>query len=362
MMDFILVFVTISLVLIDLIVVLLFNECIQLLFQKDRQWFRLFLFWLGILFVQTALYSWLPGRVGAELSLYDGTFVLEDGALIRNLGYIILAHVVGFVLSLLKYIWHVITGKDKIRWKPVLLETAIICAIAVIASQLIRSEYVIHFAGGEALGKAVMIILAVIGGSAVVMGFRQARMEKRAAKKEPGTAAGAKKAAVKQDMAPEVRARFDQIMAEKNRLAAQGDHASQIPLLIEAVGLDVDDTSKARIWNYLGAAYKQIDGEEKAAECFRNGINIDPGHPSSYINLAFYLSDKKEYNTAIRYADKAIAKAKKRRFDLGQFYAASALFAGQSGDRQKSDKYLQLAKDTGCSPEYLASIQSRLGK
>ncbi len=103
MMDFVLVLVSISLIVFDLFVIMVYNEGIQLLLQKKRRWFLFFLLWMVILFFQTAFYSWLPGRIGAELSLFDGLIVLEDGALIRNLGYMIIAHYLGIGCGIAKY-------------------------------------------------------------------------------------------------------------------------------------------------------------------------------------------------------------------------------------------------------------------
>ena len=350
-MDFVLVLVSISLILIDFFVIMVYNDGIQLLLQNNRHWVLSFLLWMVILFFQTAFYSWLPGRIGTDLYLFDGLIVLEDGALIRNLGYMIIAHYLGIVCGIAKYLWKVVRGKDRLNWKLVLLEIAfggVFCFLAVL---LIRSEYVLRFEGGETIGTTVMSILSVVGGAAVFLGFRKEQKEKEqtdqsAAQKEPSK---------------NTILLFEQIITEKNRLAEKGDYASQIPLMIEALELDVDVTRKSRICNILGLAYQKIDCEEKAVECFQSAKRIDPDNPSSYGNLALYYAGKGEYNTAFQNADTAIKKAKKRNTSLGSFYGNMALIAGQSGDLKKAKIYLGLAKDAGVDKEYIASLQKRLG-
>ncbi len=150
-------------------------------------------------------------------------------------------------------------------------------------------------------------------------------------------------------------------LLQKNRLAENGDYASQIPLLIEALELDVDVTRKSRIWNIFGLAYQKIDCEKKAVECFQSAKRIDPDNPSSYGNLALYYARKGEYNTAFQNADTAIKKAKKRNISSGSFYGSMALIADQSGDLKKAKIYLGLAKDAEDDKEYITSLQKRLG-
>ena len=349
MKDFVFVFVTISLVLIDVFVAQLFSGGIELMLEKSRGWIYMFLLWMGILFLQAAFYSWLPGRIGGEITLFDGLFVLEDGALIRNLGYLLMAHVLGIGMALGKYLWDVIRKRERFYGKMVAMEVVVGGVCCCLAAWLMKSEYVFHFNGGESVGKIVMITLALIGAVFVFLGFRQSRSEKE------------EKSADTQSSSKENLTRFDQIVEERKRLTGIGDYASQIPLLIEAAGLNVDVTRKSRIWNYMGLAYKEIGSEDKALECFRTAQSIDPGHPSSYMNLAMCYMDRKDFNLALQNADTAIAKAKKRKMIMGQFYANKALIMGLSGDLQKAREHLHLAKDAGCDDKEILSIQTRLG-
>ena len=358
MKDVIFAFVTISLVLIDLILASAYTEGIRSLLEKNRFWIYCLLFWMGILAVQTALYSWLPGRIGAQITVFDGMFVFEDGALIRNLGNLLLAHALAIGLALLKYLWNVLRKKDRFYGKMFLLEAVICGILCFFGIRLIKSEYVVHFEGGQNIGTIVMAFLAVAGAVAVVLGFRQSRTGKE--NENAGDVRQSDRSATSQAPSKEAIARFDQIVAEKNRLTGDGDYASQIPLLIEAAGLDVDATRRARIWNYMGLAYNEIGSEDKALECFRTAQGIDPGHPSSYVNIAEYYTVRREYDKAIHNADTAITMAKNRKMPLGQFYARYALITGLSGDLQEAEKYLNLAGKAGCDDKTILSIQNRI--
>lgn len=318
MEDFILLFVTFSLVIIDFIVAFVYTEGIRSLLEKNRLWIYCLMFWAGILAIQTLLYSWLPGRIGAEINIFDGLFVLEDGALIRNLGYLVLAHAVAIVFALGKYLWNVARKKERFYGKMFMLQAAACCIFCFIGSMLAKSEYVYDYKGGENLGKAVMILLALAGGVFVFLGAKDARSERKkkgsSKSEQPASSTAPSKEALE---------RFDQIVAEKNRLNEMGDYASQIPLLVEGTGLDVDAARKSRIWNYLGLAYRKIDSPAKELECFQMAARLAPENPSSYINLAVY-------------------------------------YAEQEGDNEKAKKYLKLAKDRGGDEKAILSIQKRL--
>ena len=349
MKDFVFVFVTISLVLIDVFVAQLFSGGIEMMLEKNKGWIFIISLWMGILFLQAAFYSWLPGRIGGEISLFDGLFVLEDGALIRNSGFLLMAHVIAIGMALGKYLWDVIRKRERFYGKMVALEIVVGGVCCCLAVRLMKSEYVIHFNGGESIGKIVMITLALIGAVFVFLGFRQSRSEKEG--KTDDTQSSSKEDLI----------RFDQIVAERKRLTGLRDYASQIPLLIEAAGLKVDATRKSRIWNYMGMAYNEIGSEDKALECFRTAQSIDPGHPSSYMNRAMCYMDRKDFNLALQNADTAITKAKKRKMAIGRFYANKALIIGMSGDLQNAQEHLRLAKDAGCDDKEILSIQTRLG-
>lgn len=182
MKDLIFVAVTMSIILVDFFVLQFYIESIKLLLQKKRKWIVFLLFWIGIILLQTLFYSWLPGRMGGEISYFDGLIVLQDGALIRNCGFIILVHEMAIGISLLKYIWNVIRKRDKFYAKLFFAELLVGILFTVISIPLIRNDYVVTFKGGGALASIVTVILALIGIYAVFGGMKEEHAEKKRAK------------------------------------------------------------------------------------------------------------------------------------------------------------------------------------
>lgn len=349
-------FLNITLAAVDLIVAYYICFGIRFLLQKNRLWIRYFLIGIGVLLFQTALFSWLPGRVELEYSLFEGTLVFEDGALFHNLGFLLLAYSMGIGIMVLKYLWQVIRKKESFSGKLFLLEV-VFCAVGCVLSvPLINNTYVIHFEGGEAAGTIVLLILAVVGAILVIWGFKTTRSEK---KQKESERLQKEQSAAPQQPQTESLSPFDQLVAEKNRLTKQGDYASQIPLLIEATGLDVDDLRKAIIWNYLGIAYRETNSANKSSECFQTALQLDKNNPSAYNNLALYYAEKKDFVLAETYMNTAVAKAKDRRIDLHVFYENYALIAGQSGDMQKARGYLRLAEEAGSDSNTFSALKKR---
>ena len=184
MKDIIFVCVTFSIIIIDLFVVQLYITGVQLLLEKNRLWIFFFLIWAGIVLVQTVFYSWLPGRMGAEISYLDGGIVLEDGALIRNCGLIILVHDMGIGLALLKHFWNVIRRKEKFQAKLFWTELLIGILLCFVAVLLIRNEYVVNFEGGELFAKIVTALLAAAGAGVVLAGIKMYFSEKKSTEKK----------------------------------------------------------------------------------------------------------------------------------------------------------------------------------
>ena len=117
MQDIIYIFVTFGLVVVDIVVALLYADAIQMLLEKDLRCVFFFLMWIGILLLQTGLFSWLPGRTGSEISMLDGLIVFEDGALVRNFGSLLFVHAAGIGMSIAKNLWEVIRRRARFYGK-----------------------------------------------------------------------------------------------------------------------------------------------------------------------------------------------------------------------------------------------------
>ena len=186
MNELVLQVVTVSLVLIDIIVAIIYTTSIELIYEKNRAWVFCFLFWLGIVLLQAVLYSWLPGRIGAEMTYMGEAIVLEDGALIRNCGYIILIHELGIGYALLKYIWNVIRKKERFNGKFFMLEFfigALLCAVAIL---LMQSDFKMDYEGGETFASVLTAILFIVGIGFLLTGiilFYKEEKKKKAVKK-----------------------------------------------------------------------------------------------------------------------------------------------------------------------------------
>lgn len=340
----------------------LFTEALNYLLEKNGQWIRFMLKWSGLILLETALVSWLPGRTGMQIVILDNEEVFTDGALFHNLGILLLLHAACVGLATAKDVWAVIRKRKVFSGKLLFLETVSCVVSALIGIQLVHSEYVMHFEGGEEVGNFVMILIALIGGG----GFLYLLWDERRQKKEPETAektphAREPSAAGTPSPKTDADAQFHRIIAEKNRLTGEGDYASQIPLLIEATGLDVNKERKGRIWNLLGIAYEQIDSADRAAECYYTAQRFDPENPACYNNLGLYYAKKGEYEIAVRHMHTALKKANKRNQNLGLYYANYALVLGKSGDLPGAKEMLLHAVQAGHDRESVEKIKKQIG-
>lgn len=379
MQDIIYIFVTFGLVVVDIVVALLYADAIQMLLEKDLRCVFFFLMWIGILLLQTGLFSWLPGRTGSEISMLDGLIVFEDGALVRNFGSLLFVHAAGIGMSIAKNLWEVIRRRARFYGKLFLLQVATCALFGYLGIVLMENGYTVHFQGGEKAGSAVLLVIAAVGAGLILFAIFSGKSDKKDASAQgtaqgsgQGTAQGSGRGTTRgsaqgsssgssKEPSAEAVARFEQIAAERKRMMASGDAASLIPLLIEATSLDLDSARKARIWNYLGMAYNEISSPEKCVECYRTAQRTDPDSPSAYNNLAMYQVDRKEYGEALRNMELAVQKAEKRRMNAGNFYANYALAAGLNGDLNSARKYLDLSEKAGYESGEIASIRRRLG-
>ncbi len=156
-------------------------------------------------------------------------------------------------------------------------------------------------------------------------------------------------------------ARFDQVVAERNRLEEQQNYTGQIPLLTEATGLPVEGSKKATIWNYLGLAYAHSGAKDRGMECYRSALIFDADNPASLNNIALIKSDLGEHEEARRLIKAALDAAVKRGWKLGVYYANYALITGKAGFLKEAEEYLAKAGEAGYSPDKITNIRSQLG-
>ncbi len=345
---------------IGLLVVYIFSDMVDCILKKDKRWFRYFLIWMGILIFQTVYFSLLPSQFGIITYYEELDVTYEDGALIRNFGIQLIFHALGMIVAVVKYLWSVARKKAKLDVRFLLLEAAI-CSICIyISIQLIQIEDVIHFEKGDIYAIALMVVFGFIGFISIFFEIQDIRSRQEPNQESTDNSEANSQSGTKIP-SKETIARFEEVVAEKERLTEIGDYASQIFLLNEATGLDLDPTRKSKIWNYLGIAHTELNSEDNAAECFRTAQRIDPGHPSSYLNLAMYYTDKKEYKTALKNAEIAIKKAQIRKFSMGVFYANYAKILGISGNLSKAKDNLRLAEEAGYDKNAIISIKKQLG-
>ena len=110
------------LIAVDIFIAILFSEMIESILHKDRLWTGILPLIFGIIMLQASVYSWLPGRFGYAIQLFDGAITLQDGATLSNLGAILVVQALAIGIMLVKYIWSAIRKKTHFvgffsRWK-----------------------------------------------------------------------------------------------------------------------------------------------------------------------------------------------------------------------------------------------------
>lgn len=135
----------ISFVIIEAIYFWLFNDCTRLFLEKKSRWFRELVLCLLLLVYLAALYSWLPTKVGYEISYFEDEFVLRAGAFYQNLGLLCLITALGVLLALFKYLWHLIRRKTKFSGKFFLLELFLIAAFGYAFIRLNTNETILTY-------------------------------------------------------------------------------------------------------------------------------------------------------------------------------------------------------------------------
>ena len=75
------------------------------------------------------------------------------------------------------------------------------------------------------------------------------------------------------------------------------ENADTIPMRIKS----------AEVWNLKGSSLKQLGRMDEAIDGYQKAIEYRPDYPQAYYNLASTLSEKKDYDGALKASEKAIA-------------------------------------------------------
>lgn len=365
-MDFIISLIPEIISIADLVVMTFVTTMvIDFMLDKSKGWFRVFCFGIVINLALTVLFTWIPARFGMQFGYLDGEVMLEDGAFFMNLGITSLAYIAGIGLALLKYIWACIRHKARFSFSVFLIGTVYIAVVGAAGIRLMQDERVIPYSDGigvlcaAAFALIVYCVVKVLkaGSSGPANPVETAANDPEQVNTSATDQVGESNAQPAADT--KAIAEFERVVAEKNRLTAQGDYASQIPMLIEATGLDLDPARKVKIWNYLGLAYRELGSWERGMECFRNALIFDDKNPSALNNLAQTMSENGDNAMADQLMVRSIAEAEKRGLDMGLFYGNYALIEGRLGLTYRMEEYLQKAAAAGLDAESIQTIRKK---
>lgn len=91
----------------------LYGETMNMILQKEKRWFIPLLAALGMLFVSSCLYTWLPELFGFRLGYEDLDLWFEYRDIRRNTGILFIMHAVSFGFAFAKYLWECIRRKNQ---------------------------------------------------------------------------------------------------------------------------------------------------------------------------------------------------------------------------------------------------------
>ena len=180
MQDIISVIATLLLIAVDLTVAFLFSFMIEEILARSRRWIYLLMIITGIILLQAAVYSWLPGRTGMEIQLMDGAVTLRDGALFSNLGALLIAQGIGIGIALIKHLWSVIRKQSKFLGAAFVLELLFLVLFIAAGASLFKEQP----SAGETVSSGILIGLAAAGAVLLTAGIRamKGRKTQQAAK------------------------------------------------------------------------------------------------------------------------------------------------------------------------------------
>ncbi len=87
------------------------------------------------------------------------------------------------------------------------------------------------------------------------------------------------------------------------RYMQQGNYDWAMTKLQKSVEQDEDN---ARAHHYLGELYRRVDKPKDAEKHFEEALDLNPDEPSLLNNYGVFLCDRKQYDEALRYFNKAL--------------------------------------------------------
>ena len=166
------------LITVDIFIAFLFSEMIESILHKDRMWMGILPLILGIIMLQAAVYSWLPGRFGYAIQLFDGAITLQDGATLSNLGAILVVQALAIGIMLLKYIWSAIRKENRFVGKFFALEVLFLLLFGTAGVLLFENDDMIALSKDSSISSALLSGLFFGGLLLVTLGIMTMKRSK----------------------------------------------------------------------------------------------------------------------------------------------------------------------------------------
>lgn len=134
-------------------------------------------------------------------------------------------------------------------------------------------------------------------------------------------------------------------LIEKARvLHEENKYAEELDVLIKAVEMDEDN---AGTMVSLGRCYRCLSYPEKALECYKKAIKLNPLEGTSWTNMGVIHILRENYKEAAECYEKGLPLIDKAEYDYWLAYANYAIVVAKLGDRKKAEKILKEAEARG---------------
>ena len=257
-----------------------YNKLYSCVMKKDKRWFLCFLSFLCALLLLALVSCYVTERMGVSISFIDEELDFPKGAFFMWLGLGLIIQVISILISVFKHFWSIIRGKEKIDWSFLGFEFLFVAIFVVAVLYLFRIK-IIWPTGKDADVKyiASAAVLSII----CLMGYLNIKGTKTDSSGESSADTSTSKTVTGENSSnsADSDARYAQIINRCEELKKEGKYGAQIPLLLEATELPVNDKKKLIIWQNLGLAYDNIGSKERAAECYNTAKKYEMGSSDS---------------------------------------------------------------------------------
>ncbi|MBR1456853.1 MAG: tetratricopeptide repeat protein [Oscillospiraceae bacterium] len=244
----------------QVMLIYVYNETIAGILKKDKRWYLYLLVTLCALVFYALLHAFMAARLGFQFSLLGSDVDIQGGAVFHWLAFAFLVLLVTILITVFKNLWSVLRRKSKMdkRWYGLELLAFAVCLAAAIA--LSRVDYRIPFS--KELDPVYIGTLAVLL-AAIWISLKSLNLRSEGPRSgEPSGASG--------------DGHYEAVLAEYDRLQRLGDHAGQVALLLKETAAQTDAARKAKIWNLLGLAYKNLGDDARSLECYQTAMKLAP--------------------------------------------------------------------------------------